>query len=211
MATIGQVYYNVIDQRTRSCSSNGPGIFKEGTEKELVGRCGANSFTKLGVQAKPGTRMVLNNNKTIMIGQTGTYEIEDVTITSLYFERPLKYSLDIDASDSAISNGLAKIKEAEAELEEKVKVQTTDGITTISVKVNDTWMQEPDKSDEDNFKFFWNTYSAAQGAFIEKYNEGLNLFQTGENGIYKLPNPDNLKAPENYDDLYDVIVDFIYE
>lgn len=196
MATVGQVYYNVIDKNTGSCLSSGPSIFKEGTPGELVKRYGANQFNKLGIQAKPGTIVVLNDNKTIMVGQTGIYELDDnIAITSLYFNRPPKYTKDVEQSDAAITEGIAKIKAAE-EKQQK-------GLAALG--------EEPDRSDETAFKSYWDKYNNIQTEFIKEYNEGLSLFQTGNTGIYRLPNPDNIQAPENYDDLYDVIIDFIYE
>lgn len=196
MATVGQVYYNVIDKNSGSCLSSGPNIFKEGTPGELVKRYGANQFNKVGIQAKPGTIVVLNDTKTIMIGQTGVYELDDdIVITSLYFNRPPKYTKDIEQSNAAIDEGIAKIKAAE---EKQQKALAALG-------------PEPSKTNEAAFKSYWDRYNTIQTTFIKEYNEGLNLFQTGNNGIYRLPNPDNIQAPENYDDLYDVIIDFIYE
>lgn len=196
MATIGQIYYNVIDKNTGTCLSSGPSIFQENTPGEIVTRYGATQFTKVGIQAKPGTIVVMNDMKTIMIGQSGIYELDgDITITSLYFKRPPKYTKDVDSSNAAIDEGIAKIKAAE---EKQSKALAALG-------------PEPNKTDEIAFKSYWDRYNTIQTTFIQEYSEGLNLFQTGNNGIYRLPNPDNIQAPENYDDLYDVIIDFIYE
>lgn len=191
MATVGQVYYNVIDKNTGSCLSSGPDIFSD-----IVSKYGAKQFNKIGVQAKPGTRMVMNNSKTIMIGATGIYELDDdIVITSMYFIRPKKYIKDIDSSNQAIEDGIQKMKEADA--------RRTAELNNLG--------PEPSKNDTEDFNTYWNKYSSIQTTFIKEYNEGLKLFQTGTNGIYTLPNPDNIQAPENYDDLYDVIVDFIFE
>lgn len=191
MATVGQVYYNVIDKNTGSCLSSGPDIFTD-----IVSKYGAKQFVKIGVQAKPGTRMVMNNSKTIMIGATGIYELEDdIIITNMYFIRPKKYIKDIIASNSAIEQGIEKIKKADED--------RTNGLAALPA--------EPNKSDIDAFNSYWSQYNNIQTQFIKDYNEGLKLFQTGSNGIYTLPNPTNIQAPENYDDLYNVIVDFIYE
>lgn len=196
MATIGQVYYNVIDKNTGSCISSGPGIFKENTPGELVTRYGATQFTKVGIQAKPGTIIVINNSKTIMIGQTGIYELDDdIIITSLYFNRPPKYIKDIEASNTAMEQGIAKIKAAEQKQNQALKALGN----------------EPNKTDTELFRNYWEKHNKIQTTFIKEYNEGLNLFQTGNNGVYRLPNPENISAPENYDDLYNVIIDFIYD
>lgn len=191
MATVGQIYYNVIDKNTGSCLSSGPDIFTD-----IVSRYGAKKFNKIGVQAKPGTKMVMNDSKTIMVGTTGIYELDDgITITSMYFIKPKKYIKDITASNQAIKDGVDKIKQADTNR------------TASLLKLG----TEPDRNNTEIFNDYWNKYNDIQTTFIKEYNEGLKLFQTGNNGIYTLPNPTNIQAPENYDDLFDVIVDFIYE
>lgn len=191
MATVGQVYYNVIDKNSGSCLSSGPDIFTD-----IVSKYGAKQFNKIGVQAKPGTRMVMNNSKTIMVGATGIYELDDdITITSMYFVRPKKYIKDVTSSNAAIEQGIQKMKDADA--------KRNAALAALG--------PEPNKNNEEAFKAYWNKYNSIQTTFIKEYNEGLKLFQSGSNGIYTLPNPDNIQAPENYDDLFDVIVDFIYE
>lgn len=214
MPEIGQVYYNVIDKNSGACISSGPSIFKDDTPGQLVGRYGAKWFTKIGIQAKPGTIVILNQNKTVMIGQSGIYELEedDIKITDLYFIRPINYTRDNSASDSLIQEGIEKIKQAEKEFQEKVKitVEDTNQIVKIQVLLNGDWCDEPEK-DSELFDDFWNAYSKAKTTFLAQYTEGISELQMGRNGVYKLPNPDNIEAEENYGDLYDVIIDFIYE
>lgn len=200
MATVGQIYYNVVDRNTggliTNCLSNGPSIFKDGTPGEIVTRYGANQFIKLGVQAPPGTRMVLNDIKTIMIGQTGMYELDDnVPITSLYFVRPRKYELKQDLTDAALQGGTDAMRAAEKKRENAMKKLGA----------------EPSKSNIEGFKEYWRNYSQIQTVYIKEYNAGYTQFLSGTAGIYQIPNPNNIKAPENYNDLYNVIIDFIYE
>ena len=191
MATVGQVYYNVIDKNSGSCLSSGPDIFSD-----IVSKYGAKQFNKIGVQARPGTRMVMNNSKTIMVGASGIYELDDdITITNMYFIRPKKYEEDIEASNKAIEDGIAKIKQAD--------LNRTNELSKLGA--------EPSRDNTQAFNTYWSKYNSIQTTFIKEYNEGLKLFQTGSNGIYRLPNPDNIQAPENYDDLFNVIVDFVYE
>lgn len=195
MATVGQIYYNVIDQNSGECISSGPDIF-DSTPGGLVKKYGANFFTKIGIQAKPGTKVVMNDSKTIMIGSTGKYELDDnIKITSLYFIKPLKYDKDIETSDATILEGINIIKAAEQEKENELAALPA----------------EPEKIDKEAFDLYWESYNKIQTTFIKKYNEGLSKFQIGSNGIYKLPNPDQLDDPINYNDLYNIIVDFIYE
>ena len=64
MATVGQVYYNVIDHDSGGILAPMTGI---NIFQNIVSAYGANQFTKLGIQAPPGTRVVLNDNKTIVL------------------------------------------------------------------------------------------------------------------------------------------------
>ena len=69
----------------------------------------------------------------------------------------------------------------------------------------------PDQdTDPEGYKAYWDAYNNIQTAYIEAYQTALSLYNQGANGIYVLPNPDNVDAPENYQDLYNVIIDFIY-
>lgn len=203
MASVGQVYYNVIDKSTGECSSSGPGIFKQSSDpksKELVGRYGADRFTKLGVQAPPGTKMVLNLDKEIIIGATGMYELEEVPITSLYFVKPLKYTYDEPTSNGLIDKGIVDLKAAEK--------KRGDSMSDLAER----YPTIPDRtSDPDTYKNYWSEYNTIQTTFISEYNEALRSFMQGQNGQYKLPNENNIMAPENYDDLYNVIIDFLSE
>lgn len=204
---VGQVYYNVIDRNSKTCLSSGPSIFTN-----IVRGYNATEFKKIGVQAPPGTQMVVNDKLTpIMIGATGIYELdEDISVTSLYFLRPKKFLKDVDESDAAINEGVKKMKEAEEERDKNIKVTIVNGkVTNLQVKVNNAMMSEPSR-DSDDFMTFWNKYSEYQSDFISKYNEGLALYQTGSNGIYKLPNENDVNSEDNYEDLYNVIIDFIY-
>ena len=77
MPTVGQIYYNVIDNNSGSYASS-----KEDIYTDLVAQVGASQFNKVGVQAPPGTKMVMNESKQIMVGRTGIYELdEDIAIT----------------------------------------------------------------------------------------------------------------------------------
>lgn len=213
VAAIGQIYYNVIDKHQGKCiTTPGADIFYQ-KDGGLVGQQGAIQFIKLGIQANPGTIAVINGDqngtgKSIMVGHSGIYELDDVVITSLYFVRPLKYEKDVDASDKAMDDGIKIMTEAEKEREQRIRVGATGA---IEIWLDGRWQSSPNKSSENAFNIFWNTYNQYQTDFVTKYTEGLNKFQSGNNGIYKLPNPGNLNALENYDDLYNVIVDFIWE
>lgn len=201
MATVGQIYYNVIDKRTRSCTSSGTDIFND----IVKGR----TFTKVGIQAQPGTKVVMGtdntgtNNKTIMIGITGTYELDDdIAIKSMKFIRPLKYELKVDESNQAMKDGAQMIKKAEDDREAALQTALANyGVGGVP----------PSDPSQSTFTLYWNEFNRIQTQFLEDYNKGLDKYQSGINGIYKLPHEDMLEHPDNYDDLYNVIIDFIYE
>lgn len=195
MPTVGQVYYNVIDNNSGSYVSSGQNIFSD-----IIAQVGASQFNKVGVQAPAGTKIVMNESKTIMVGRTGIYELDDdIAITNMYFIRPRKYEKDEEASQQAIEQGTAGMQAADKKRSEDLER---------------FYKENPDMPDQDTdpegYKAYWDAYNNIQTAYIEAYQTALSLYNQGVNGIYVLPNPDNVDAPENYQDLYNVIIDFIY-
>ena len=109
MPTVGQVYYNVIDNNSGSYVSSGQNIFSD-----IIAQVGASQFNKVGVQAPAGTKIVMNESKTIMVGRTGIYELDDdIAITNMYFIRPRKYEKDEEASQQAIEQGTEGMQAAD--------------------------------------------------------------------------------------------------
>ena len=195
MPTVGQIYYNVIDNNSGSKVTSGQNIFSD-----IVVQVGASQFNKVGVQAPAGTKIVMNESKTIMVGRTGIYELDDdIAITNMYFIRPRKYEKDEEASQQAIEQGTAGMQAADKKRSEVLER---------------FYKENPDMPDQDTdpegYKSYWDAYNNIQTAYIEAYQTALSLYNQGVNGIYVLPNPDNVDAPENYQDLYNVIIDFIY-
>lgn len=196
MATVGQIYYNVIDKNSGECISSGPDIFKD-----IVAGYPAQRFKKIGVQAKPGTLMIINDKQpAIMVGATGIYELDDeITVESMRFVRPPKYEKNEEKSNAAIVSGGSKMSNAEKDRDKSL------------VALGDPPQLAEDRSNIEQYSNYWNEYSKIQTTFIAAYNDGLKEFQPGRYGIYDLPNPTNIDAPENYEDLYNVIIDFLYE
>lgn len=196
MATVGQIYYNVIDNNSGSYIKSGEDIFTD-----IVNQIGASQFNKVGIQASPGTQIVMNNAKTIMVGRTGIYELDDdIAITAMYFVRPRKYEKDEEASAEAIEQGVARMQAAEDARERALEQFYVDNPVI------------PDReTDPEGYQAYWDAYNNIQMTYIASYQEALNLYNSGINGIYVLPNPGDVNAPENYQDLYNVIIDFIYE
>lgn len=195
MPTVGQVYYNVIDNNSGSYVSSGQNIFSD-----IIAQVGASQFNKVGVQAPAGTKIVMNESKTIMVGRTGIYELDDdIAITNMYFIRPRKYEKDEEASQQAIEQGTEGMQAADK--------KRADDLEQF-YKENPV-MPDPD-TDPEGYRAYWDSYNNIQTTYIEACQTALSLYNQGVNGIYVLPNPDNIDAPENYQDLYNVIIDFIY-
>lgn len=195
MPTVGQVYYNVIDNNSGSYVSSGQNIFSD-----IIAQVGASQFNKVGVQAPAGTKIVMNESKTIMVGRTGIYELDDdIAITNMYFIRPRKYEKNEEASQQAIEQGTEGMQAADK--------KRADDLEQF-YKENPV-MPDPD-TDPEGYRAYWDSYNNIQTTYIEAYQTALSLYNQGVNGIYVLPNPDNIDAPENYQDLYNVIIDFIY-
>lgn len=196
MANVGQVYYNVIDDTRNGYATypNGLDIFSD-----LVVIYGTR-FTKVGIQAPPGTKVIMNENKTIMVGRTGIYELdEDISITSLRFDRPRRYEKDNQKSAELIEAGTALMKEADNERTQKME------------QLKNKFPIPPTSQEDENYKAYWDEYNQIQSDYIKKYQEGLGSYNSGINGIYVLPNPNDPDDDINYQDLYNIIVDFIYE
>lgn len=175
MAKIGQIVYNLEDY------GNSGGLVSTSTTGSLVysadGEAGYKSsriniyapsnlvpagtrFMKIGIQAPPGTKVILNTDKTILIGQSGIYELdEDIAITSMYFIEPQTYIYDSITSQAKITQGQNTMKNAEIN------------------RYNDMAQLAKDDTDE---------YIRIQTNFIKQYNEGLALYRQGKAGVYIL-------------------------
>lgn len=209
MATIGQVVYNLQDfhesgglistsaknlsstvtSQSSSYMADRLNIFTN----DLVKLFNATSFFKLGIQAPPGTKVKLNSNKLIMIGRTGVYELdEDIKITGLQFERPKKYVLDTVATEQNLNEGIDGFEQAENARETKL------------VALNNKYVGK------DKDSAYWAEYTRIQDEYEEVYSDAQSKYIAGVNGIYVLPNASNPNADENYEELYNVIVDFSY-
>lgn len=100
MARVGQLYYNVIVN-----GANESNIEDIKAKNIIEGKI----ITKLGIQAPAGTRAYINN-KTILIGRTGIYELDDdILINSISFvdyTNNAQMNEDIENIDN---NGLGNI------------------------------------------------------------------------------------------------------
>ncbi len=207
MATIGQVVYNLQDFHSSggliSTLAGDPSktITSESSSykdsrlnifsNDLVEFFKAASFIKLGIQAPPGTKAVLNGNKTIMLGRTGVYELDEgIKITSLKFLRPYKYIINAGLTQQALEDGMNQLNSAKDFLQNEI------------ARIDNKY---PTKNQE-----YWAEYVSIQDEYLEQYNTALNLYKQGINGIYQLPVPDDPDNEENFSEVYNIIVDFLY-
>lgn len=188
MSAIGQIYYRVVDT---SSTGDGKHYISSGIDiyNDIVNASSAKQFTKVGIQAPPGAQVVMNASKTIMIGRTGIYELdEDIVITSMKFVRPTVYIKDEKESESKKQEGEKIIKEAKAALEAAIAALG----------------EEPADPTSDAYKTYWNGYNEANETYITAFQKGSAILNQGLNGVYK---EDKTVIGE----LDNVIVDFIYD
>lgn len=188
MSAIGQIYYRVVDT---SSTGDGKHYISSGIDiyNDIVSASSAKQFTKVGIQAPPGAQVVMNTSKTIMIGRTGIYELdEDIVITSMKFVRPTVYIKDEEESESKKQEGEKIIKEAKAALEAAIAALG----------------EEPTDPTSDAYKTYWNGYNEANETYIAAFQKGSAILNQGLNGVYK---EDKTVIGE----LDNVIVDFIYD
>lgn len=188
MSAIGQIYYRVVDT---SSTGDGKHYISSGIDiyNDIVSASSAKQFTKVGIQAPPGAQVVMNASKTIMIGRTGIYELdEDIVITSMKFVRPTVYIKDEKESESKKQEGEKIIKEAKVGLEAAIAALG----------------EEPTDPTSDAYKTYWNGYNEANETYIAAFQKGNVILNQGLNGVYK---EDKTVIGE----LDNVIVDFIYD
>ena len=188
MSAIGQIYYRVVDT---SSTGDGKHYISSGIDiyNDIVSASSAKQFTKVGIQAPPGAQVVMNASKTIMIGRTGIYELdEDIVITSMKFVRPTVYIKDEKESESKKQEGEKIIKEAKAALEAAIAALGEESTDPTS----------------DAYKTYWNGYNEANETYITAFQKGSAILNQGLNGVYK---EDKTVIGE----LDNVIVDFIYD
>lgn len=184
MATASCVWYRYIDNNSGGYISSGENIYSD-----IVAQCGASSFTEIDVQAPPGTQMVLNSTKDIMIGRTGAYGLhdDDITITSMYFVQPKNYVKDTDASDEAKTNGAAAMEAAETAREEAL----------YDLNVNQGYEDEDGNVLKTKDESYWSTYNSIQDTFETAYEAAFATYTSGINGIYVQDSTTPYKELEN--------------
>lgn len=125
----GQIVYNLQDyqQSGGRISTSGANVFSTIVDTDpgykanriniyenLVSHYNGQGFTKIGIQAAPGTQFILNKTKGMIVGRNGIYELDDdIIITELAFVKPRFYRLDTKATQDKLDNGSQAISVAE--------------------------------------------------------------------------------------------------
>ena len=209
MASIGQIYYHVLDPGTGGLISNidAEYLFSEGSEdvnkfhsRNIVAHVSDKIyFSKIGVQAPPGTQIVFNDEKIAVVGRTGIYDLDDVHVEKMWFVRPILYSLDEEATAEALITGEAGILKAWQNFQKTIEDKDIDLDYT---KHDDYPRTGLTIAIANAYKKDYKLFRTAMAAYITAYTNALASFNRGDYGIY---------VPNEPGDLYNVVVDFIYE
>lgn len=132
----------------------------------------------------------MNTNKTIMVGRTGIYELDDdIIITNMYFIQPSNYIKDEAESEAKKQEGESAIKEAK---------------NVLDTALNELG-SEPKDTTSEAYATYWNNYSTIISNYITAVQKGKATLDQGINGVYKLDETNPLG------DLENIIIDFIYD
>lgn len=133
--------------------------------------------------------MMINGDKEIMVGRTGIYELdENFTVTELGFIRPRKYELSVGQTQDALNNGMTQLETAKKNFDAAVAAITA----------------------EEGTAEYWKQYNTCYSDYRREYQTAYALFLQGVNGIYIRPNENDADADENFEELENIIIDFLY-
>lgn len=115
-------------------------------------------WDKIGIQAPPGTRFILNTQEFI-IGPSGVYELSEVIINNLRFIPLTNFEKDEDATQAALKAGKEKMQDA---------------LNNYSAQIHNLELTEVNVEN----------YKENTEKYILDYEEGYNQYQIGLNGVY---------------------------
>ena len=191
MSAIGQIYYHVLDNNTGAYISN----VDENNFFDTNIVPSGQSITKLGIQAPPGSLVTLNTNKKIMIGRTGIYELDaGILVTSIVFNRPSNYKKLDDETNALLRVSGSSISEIEASRANQI----------AALGAAPTLPDPPTDAQVTAYTAYWNNYNSIQSSYAAAYETYLAQYNQGLAGVYILDE-------QNPGDLYNVVVDFIYD
>lgn len=181
---IGQIVYNV------SGVPNTDKVNKDMLEKGIIGPeriIPSNGvITKLGIQAQPGTKVLLspanNSEISIIIGRTGIYELDErIKISQLKIIPTPKFQYNETATKAAQNNALSAFK----------------ALDDTAYPENGVW--------GDNLDIWVSDYQNN----INDFNLGYIEYLKGKHGIYDFKK--DAEGNVEKEDIYNLIIDYIYE
>lgn len=194
MSAIGQIYYHVLDNNIGEFISYRDWTAAQFFGTNLVAAYGATTVSQVGIQAPPGTIVQLNG-KEIMIGRTGMYELDaGILLTSIVFPQPSNYVKLTDETNELLRVNGANISEIEAS--RKAQIEALGPAPTLP--------QNPTEGEIETYIAYYNNYNSIQSSYQKLYDKYLAGYNQGIAGVYILDE-------QNPGDLYNVVIDFIYE
>lgn len=181
MASVGQAYYQVVmmngNTYTKASNVTEEQLFRRsGQTTNLVTALGKTAFTKVGIQAPPGTQIVINESHTIIIGRSGLYELE-ARIESLYVKPISVYVKNIQNADAKVN-----IEEGSS----AIKLQCTNFVNAL----NNTYSIIPSNKSQWTEEKYTTFMSQNEQAFTNALKEFKNNLDTSVatylSGIAKL-------------------------
>lgn len=189
---VGQLYYKVRFADDPNTPRSSSGITEDnffGKNNNIVKRAGdIDHFTKVGIQAPPGTKVIFNQTRTIMIGRTGIYEIE-ANIEHMYIERLVNYDHKIAEERELKRQGIEEMKAAETAWNTYLSSATPPAIDASAA----AWTA------------FDEAFTTQENIYNTNFSAGLAKYYQGLNGRYER-NP--IKP---YVDIENIIIDYQYE
>lgn len=133
--TIGQYIYKVLDTVKGTYLANSDifnGMQEDATETPTI----INNFTKLSFQAPTGTNIIINDNKTIIVGRSGYYEVpEGITVKSFKLKAGMIYT---PAQNDKIISALETLSSTVGELNTAIE----NAKNNVSIIVNNNQFEE---------------------------------------------------------------------
>lgn len=137
MATIiGQYIYKVLDTVKGTYLANSD-IFKDMQEGATETPTITNNFVKLSFQAPTGTNIIINDNKTIIVGRSGYYEVpEGIAVESFKLKAGMIYTPE--QNDEKIKKALETLSTTVSELNTAIGNAQSD----VSIIVDNNQFEE---------------------------------------------------------------------
>jgi hypothetical protein len=178
MANIGQITYRIPNHLTGSYDTTPSNT---NIDSEIV----SGTWNQLGIQAPAGTYFIINGNKKIMMGRTGVYELDDISVTSLVFERPKKYQLNEAQTQIYLEKG----KEA-MEVAENNRATSLAELNNKYAAIGHTDM-------------YWAEYVEIYQTYADAMEIANSDYLKGVNGIYD-------EVDNSEEELENIIIDYKY-